>query len=169
MPSLFFRSHFFFWVGFYQGHIWQSHIWQCHIWQSHIWQSHMAMPYGSRGRGCRRGRGLAMQWKTWNFFQELYPGKSDLRKLKNTKKNRLKILYRTPYLKNRDFFLEPISTFFCTATIRLLNGYYTATIRLLYGYYTATIRLLITKRTTSNTTQGFHDCFCKSSCHTEGS
>ena len=57
--------------------------------------------YRGRARGCRRGRGLAMQRKTWNFFQELYPGKSDLENWKNAKKNRLKKLYRTPYLKNQ--------------------------------------------------------------------
>ena len=30
-------------------------------------------------------------------------------KIKNAKKNRLKILYPDQYLKNQDFFLEPIS------------------------------------------------------------
>ena len=50
-----------------------------------IWY-HM-ISYRSRGRGCRRGRGLAVQWKTWNFFQELYPEKMTLQKSKKCKKD----------------------------------------------------------------------------------
>ena len=107
-------------MGMYGKAIYGKAIWQSHmarpygkaIWQSHmarpygkaIWQSHMAEPYGSRGRGCRRGRGLAIQWEAWNYFQELYLGKVTFKNKNYTKKNRLKILYRTPYLKNRDLF-----------------------------------------------------------------
>ena len=47
------------------------------------------------------------------------------------------------------------------ATICLVYGYYTATIWLLYGYSTATLYLLITKRTTSDKVQGFHELLCK--------
>ena len=48
--------------------------------------SYDIISYRSRGRGCRRGRSLAMQWKNWNFFQELYPEKWPSNKNKTCKK-----------------------------------------------------------------------------------
>ena len=38
------------------------------------------------------------------FFRNFTLEKVILKNIKNAKKNRLKILYRTPYLKNRDLF-----------------------------------------------------------------
>ena len=77
---------------------WQGHmavpygkaIWQCHMAEPYgkaIWQSHMAKPYGkepcgSRGRGCRRGRGLcfALAGKT---LSGILPLKNDMQKKRN--------------------------------------------------------------------------------------
>ena len=99
--------------------IWQSHmampygkaIWQCHMAKPYgeaIWQGHMAKPSGRAI--CQPRPRLPPRLRpcdaieTGNFFQELYPGKSDLENWKNAKKNRLQILYRMPYLKKRDLF-----------------------------------------------------------------
>ena len=63
--------------------------WYHMIWYHNIWYdmtSYHMIWYRSRGRNCRRGRGLAMQWKTWNFFQELYPGKMTFKKHQKYKK-----------------------------------------------------------------------------------
>ena len=47
-----------------------------------IWQSHMAKPYGSRGRGCRRGRGLCFE-KARKTFSGILALKNDMFKLRN--------------------------------------------------------------------------------------
>ena len=132
----FWISFFFVWVGFYHGHIWSfglaiygKAIYGKAIWQGHmakpygkaIWQCHMAKPCGKAIRQPRprlppRPRRPRDAMKTWIFVQELYPGKSDLENWTNRKKNRLKILYRTLYLKNRDIFSRASFDYFVFST-----------------------------------------------------
>ena len=68
---------------------------------------HIAAAIAAAAAASRYNGGLGTfvrNWRTWNFCQELYLGKSDLTNFTHAKKNRLEILYRTPYLKNQDLF-----------------------------------------------------------------
>ena len=89
--------HIFHQILPYGKAIWQSHMgvpYGSAIWQSHmaapygraIWQCHMAVPYGSdmaepygsRGRGCRRGRNHFLRWSRKKLLSRFLPWKNDL-------------------------------------------------------------------------------------------
>ena len=70
-----------------------------------IWQGHMARPYGRAiWQSHMAAAALRCKGRPETFFRNFTLEKVTLCFLTNAKKNRLKILYRTPYLKNRDLF-----------------------------------------------------------------
>ena len=103
------------------------------IWQSRmakpygtaIWQSHMAKTYGRAIWQCHMAAvaaaaaaaaALRYNGRPDFFFRNFTLEKRTLKNINHAKKNRLKILYRTPYLKIRDLFSRANFDYFLFST-----------------------------------------------------
>ena len=70
--------------------------------RSYMTRPHMAKPY--MARPYMAAAALRYNGRPETFFRNFTQEKRTLKNKKHAKKNRLKILYRMPYLKNRDLF-----------------------------------------------------------------
>ena len=116
-------------------------IWQGHMARPYgkaIWQSHMAEPYGRAIWQPRPRLALRYNGRPETFFRNFTVEKSTLKNKNHANKNRLKIQYRTPYLKIRDLFSRASSDYFCFNAYDVKNAISTGTRDMRQGHGTGT-------------------------------